>query len=134
MWHRAVGVMVVCWLGTACNQLLGIPEATEGRHVAGRVRGLWDGTDGVSLRLVADGRTGHHFEAGNADDLAAKVVRFSASDRRANMREAARREFEDKYTPDTNYEQLIDIYRRAGANAIQSACHVNKNSAASAPA
>jgi len=54
MWHRAIGVMVVCWLGTACNQLLGIPDVAQGRHVTGRVRGLWDGADGVSLRLVAD--------------------------------------------------------------------------------
>jgi hypothetical protein len=55
MWHRAVGVMVVCWLGTACNQLLGIPEVTQGRLVAGRVHGLWDGADGVKLRLMANG-------------------------------------------------------------------------------
>jgi hypothetical protein len=55
MWHRAVGVMVVCWLGAACNQLLGIPDVTQGRHVGGRVHGLWDGADGVALRLMADG-------------------------------------------------------------------------------
>ena len=55
MWHRAVGVMVACWLGAACNQVLGIPDVTQGRHVAGRVHGLWDGADGVALRLMADG-------------------------------------------------------------------------------
>jgi FG-GAP repeat protein len=55
MWHRAVGVMVVCWLGTACNQLLGIPDVTQGRVVRGRVHGLWDGADGVALRLMANG-------------------------------------------------------------------------------
>jgi FG-GAP repeat protein len=55
MWHRAIGVMAVCWLGAACNQLLGIPDVTQGRHVAGRVHGLWDGADGVALRLMADG-------------------------------------------------------------------------------
>jgi hypothetical protein len=55
MWHRAVGVMVVCWLGTACNQLLGIPDVTQGRVVSGSVHGLWDGADGVALRLMANG-------------------------------------------------------------------------------
>src|SRR4051812_4519152 len=55
MWRRAVVLLVVCWVGTACNQLLGIPEATQGRHVVGRVHGLWDHADGVALRLVADG-------------------------------------------------------------------------------
>ncbi|HEX3760051.1 MAG TPA: FG-GAP repeat protein, partial [Kofleriaceae bacterium] len=55
MWRRAIGVMVVCWLGAACNQLLGIPEVAQGRHVGGRVHGLWDGADGVALRLMADG-------------------------------------------------------------------------------
>jgi hypothetical protein len=55
MWRRAVVLMVVCWLAAACNQLLGIPEATQGRHVVGRVHGLWDHADGVALRLVADG-------------------------------------------------------------------------------
>jgi hypothetical protein len=55
MWHRAVGVMVVCWLGTACNQLLGIPEVAQGRLVAGRVHGLWDGVGDVELLLMANG-------------------------------------------------------------------------------
>jgi hypothetical protein len=55
MWHRAAGVMFVCWLAAACNQLLGIPDVVQGRHVAGRVHGLWDGADGVALRLMADG-------------------------------------------------------------------------------
>jgi hypothetical protein len=55
MWRRAVGVMVVCWLGTGCNQLLGIPDVTQGRVVGGRVHGLWDGADGVELRLMANG-------------------------------------------------------------------------------
>jgi FG-GAP repeat protein len=55
MWRRAVGVMFVCWLAAACNQLLGIPDVVQGRHVGGRVHGLWDGADGVALRLMADG-------------------------------------------------------------------------------
>jgi hypothetical protein len=55
MWQRAIGVMVVCGLGTACNQLLGIPDVTQGRAVGGRVHGLWDGADGVELRLMANG-------------------------------------------------------------------------------
>ena len=54
MQRCAVGFMVVCWLG-ACNQVLGIPDVIQGHRVGGRVHGLWDGADGVALRLMADG-------------------------------------------------------------------------------
>ena len=54
MWRCAVSFLVVCALG-ACNQVLGIPEVTPAHRVGGRVHGLWDGADGVALRLMADG-------------------------------------------------------------------------------
>jgi hypothetical protein len=71
---------------------------------------------GSTAELVADGRTGYHFEVGNPRDLAAKVLQLAnAPERQIEMRRAARREFEDKYTANENYEQLMEIYRRAGA-------------------
>jgi glycosyltransferase involved in cell wall biosynthesis len=64
--------------------------------------------------IVADGRTGLHFEAGNADDLAQKVEwAWSNGGEIETMSRAARAEFEARYTADRNYEQLIDIYRAA---------------------
>jgi glycosyltransferase involved in cell wall biosynthesis len=64
--------------------------------------------------IVADGSTGLHFEAGNADDLAQKVEwAWSNGGEIETMSRAARAEFEARYTADRNYEQLIDIYRAA---------------------
>jgi trimeric autotransporter adhesin len=54
MWRFAVGLCFLSCLA-ACNQIFGIPEVTQSSRVGGRVRGLWDGTDGVALRLQADG-------------------------------------------------------------------------------
>ncbi len=73
---------------------------------------------GSAAELVDDGRTGYLFQAGDPVDLAAKVRQFAAGgEKEIAMRQAVRREFEDKYTPDTNYAQLMEIYRRAGARA-----------------
>ncbi|HEU4727321.1 MAG TPA: FG-GAP repeat protein [Kofleriaceae bacterium] len=54
MWRCAAGFMIVYWL-TACDQVLGISEVTQGYRVGGRVHGLWDGADGVALHLMANG-------------------------------------------------------------------------------
>jgi glycosyltransferase involved in cell wall biosynthesis len=69
---------------------------------------------GAMAELVEDGRTGLLFEPGNADDLAAKV-RW-ADDHPEEMRRMganARQEYERKYTPDRNYELLMEIYHQA---------------------
>lgn len=61
-----------------------------------------------------DGSTGLLFEPGDVADLARKMAWADAHP--AEMRrmgEAARREYEDKYTPATNYAQLMAIYRNA---------------------
>jgi glycosyltransferase involved in cell wall biosynthesis len=64
--------------------------------------------------IVADGRTGLHFEAGDADDLAQKVEwAWSHEAEIETMSRAARAEFEARYTAARNYEELIDIYRAA---------------------
>ncbi len=70
----------------------------------------------AAAELVADGRTGYLFEANNPQALSAKILQLTAAgDMQLEMRRAARREFEEKYTSAANYEQLIEIYHRAGA-------------------
>lgn len=71
---------------------------------------------GAMAEIIEDGQTGLLFEAGNPDDLAQKMTWAEANP--AAMRELgrnARREYEAKYTPEINYQQLMNIY--AGANA-----------------
>jgi glycosyltransferase involved in cell wall biosynthesis len=64
--------------------------------------------------IVADGRTGLHFEAGNADDLAQKVEwAWSHGVEMETMSRTARTEFEARYTAERNYEELIDVYQAA---------------------
>ncbi|MBT6153911.1 MAG: glycosyltransferase family 4 protein [Planctomycetaceae bacterium] len=68
---------------------------------------------GAMQELVDHGRTGFHFEPGNADDLAKKIQQMLADPTQlANMRRAARAEFEEKYTAETNYRMLMEIYER----------------------
>lgn len=69
---------------------------------------------GSMKEIVADGRTGLHFEAGNAEDLAAKVRWAWAHPKEMEvMGRQARAEYEAKYTAKRNGEMLIDIYRDA---------------------
>ncbi len=69
---------------------------------------------GGMAEIVEDGRTGLHFEAGNALDLA-KKVRWMQSNPEAckQMGENARQVYLEKYTPEMNYKMLIQIYREA---------------------
>ena len=69
---------------------------------------------GAMGELIDNGRTGMHFEAGNAEDLAT-TVNSLAGDRSvlAPMRVAARAEYEAKYTAERNYATLAEIYRVA---------------------
>lgn len=69
---------------------------------------------GAMAELVDEGRTGLLFAAGDAADLAAAVDRLMVDP--ARMRLAARREFEDKYTAASNYQQLMAIYARAATS------------------
>lgn len=69
---------------------------------------------GSLATLVDDGRTGLHFAAGNAADLAAKVRwALSNSSDLARMRLRARSEFEVNYTAEMNYAMLMGIYTKA---------------------
>ena len=69
---------------------------------------------GAMAELVDHGRTGLHFEPRDAGDLASKIQRLLADPRElAQMRQAARREYERRYTAESNYRELMAIYRQA---------------------
>ncbi len=66
---------------------------------------------GVMAEIVTDGATGLHFTAGDPADLAAKVRwAWDHPAEMAAMGRAARREYEQKYTAERNYAQLLHIY------------------------
>jgi glycosyltransferase involved in cell wall biosynthesis len=69
---------------------------------------------GALEELVADGRTGVLFTPGDSRDLGGKVRwLWDHPEEAQRMGANARREYEEKYTPERNYEMLIDIYKRA---------------------
>ena len=69
---------------------------------------------GSMAELVKDGRTGVHFQPGDADDLANKVTKLLANPKQlAAMRHAVRDEYLRHYTAETNYTTLMSIYQRA---------------------
>jgi glycosyltransferase involved in cell wall biosynthesis len=68
---------------------------------------------GSMASLVEHGHTGLHFRPGDAEDLAAKVYwAVNHTEEMARMRREARVEYLAKYTPERNYEMLMDIYGR----------------------
>jgi glycosyltransferase involved in cell wall biosynthesis len=74
--------------------------------IASRLGGMEEIVSGVYTGLL--------FEPGDPTDLAAKVDwAWSHPHRMAEMRENARREYEDKYIAEKNYELLVQIYQRA---------------------
>jgi len=69
---------------------------------------------GSMEEIVTDGVTGLHFEAGNPKDLAEKVQWMVDNPAKAReMGRNARNEYLQKYTPERNYEMLMDIYQQA---------------------
>lgn len=69
---------------------------------------------GAMAELVSDGITGLLFEPGSAEDLVRKM-RWADSQPETMrwMGQAARREYERKFTPETNFAQLMGIYGEA---------------------
>ncbi len=69
---------------------------------------------GAMSELIDDGVTGLHFTARDAADLAVKV-RWAVEhpDEMRVMGVNARRVYEQKYTPEANYRQLMAIYEEA---------------------
>jgi glycosyltransferase involved in cell wall biosynthesis len=77
---------------------------------------------GAAVELVEDGSTGLHFRPGDSRDLVEKVKALTAdTDRLSQMRLAARRAFELRYTAEANYRMLLDIYEGvlAGASSVR---------------
>jgi glycosyltransferase involved in cell wall biosynthesis len=71
---------------------------------------------GVMAEIVRHEVTGLHFTPGDRDDLAAKVHwAWTHPEQMAVMGYASRAEYETKYTPERNYEMLMQIYHRAVA-------------------
>ena len=72
---------------------------------------------GAIQELVSSGKTGVHFEPGNSADLARKISQFWQSPAgHDDMRQAARAEFENKFTAEQNYKFMMDIYAIAQKN------------------
>ena len=69
---------------------------------------------GSLSEVVSDGATGLLFQAGDPDDLAAKVNALAREPQRARtMGEACRRRYQESYTPEQNLRQLLQVYREA---------------------
>ncbi|NRB39306.1 MAG: glycosyltransferase [Pseudomonadales bacterium] len=69
---------------------------------------------GGMKEIVTDGNTGKHFEAGNVTDLKKQAVwMYENSEECTRMGSNALDEYNNKYTADLNYQQLINIYQEA---------------------
>jgi glycosyltransferase involved in cell wall biosynthesis len=74
---------------------------------------------GAMSSLITHGYTGLHFQPGNSSDLVAQVRWIlSHPQELPQMRQAARAEFEAKYTAEANYHQLMEIYAAVGAKSF----------------
>jgi glycosyltransferase involved in cell wall biosynthesis len=64
--------------------------------------------------LIQNGRNGFLCRPGNPNDLAAKIEALIANpDNTARMRSSARQTYEEHYTAERNYADLIRIYESA---------------------
>jgi glycosyltransferase involved in cell wall biosynthesis len=73
---------------------------------------------GIMSSMIEDGINGFRFRPGDPGSLAACLDWAMTHPAELDaMRSAVRAEFESKYTAQTNYQQLIDIYRKAGCSA-----------------
>lgn len=69
---------------------------------------------GSMIEMIDDGRTGRFFEAGNPTDLARTVEELWQNPAQlAQMRAEARLEYEQKYTDQSNYRALMEVYTAA---------------------
>jgi glycosyltransferase involved in cell wall biosynthesis len=74
---------------------------------------------GAMEELVADGRTGLLFHAGDAEELSKKIEwAWNHPDDLKQMRQECRREFELKYSAERNHEILTVIYERVLAGDV----------------
>ena len=72
---------------------------------------------GSQAEIIRNGYSGLHFRSGDPDDLRTKVDwLLNHPDSQEKMGRNARKEYEEKYTPERNYQILLDIYARAIEN------------------
>jgi len=77
--------------------------------------------------LIADGVTGLLATPGDAAELAAKIKWAKAHvEQMRNMGRAARLEYESKYTPERNYQILMQIYEDAILETEKMKCRAHK--------
>lgn len=74
---------------------------------------------GVITEIIKEKETGLFFEPGNSADLAEKVQwAFSNKEEMIKMGENARKEYLIKYTPEINYEMMLEIYSKATSTLL----------------
>jgi glycosyltransferase involved in cell wall biosynthesis len=74
---------------------------------------------GSMMEMIDDGKNGLLFTPGDAEDLSRQMQRLlEDAPLRQKMRQAARSEFENRYTADKNIPQLLACYERA-KNAVK---------------
>jgi glycosyltransferase involved in cell wall biosynthesis len=72
--------------------------------------------------IVSDGVTGCHVRPGDSNDLAEKLEwAITHRDALARMGSRAREEFENRYTAERNYQQLLEVYRVAARGLTRAA-------------
>lgn len=77
---------------------------------------------GSMAEIVEDGVTGLFFEAGNAEDLAEKLLwAKNHSQKMLVMGKNARDRYEAHYTAEANYQQLIAIYQQVISSTLSKA-------------
>jgi glycosyltransferase involved in cell wall biosynthesis len=80
---------------------------------------------GALEEIVEDQHTGLHFSHGDADDLVHKVEwAWAHRPQVCAMGKAARQEYENRYTPEKNYRQLMQIYEQTMRSRAKSASRV----------
>ncbi|MFA4982103.1 MAG: glycosyltransferase family 4 protein [Candidatus Omnitrophota bacterium] len=63
--------------------------------------------------MVSDGKTGLLFDMNDPHDLASKLEKIITDDKACmEMGRSARREYEERFSPDVNYKILVDIYSK----------------------
>ena len=83
---------------------------------------------GAIAEIVEHGRTGLHFEPGNAADLAAKVEwACGHPEEIKRMGMEARKEYEAKYMAGQNHQMLMQIYQQAAEHHRMRRKHRGEN-------
>lgn len=75
--------------------------------------------NGTIPEIISDGVTGELVEMGDAAAMAERLRNAAANPREmASMGKSARRVFEDRYTAEANFRQLMEIYRDASTEFV----------------